>query len=215
MFTLTAVLGLAACADLTVGASSPQPNVMVAQKMAPTSLVLGSAIKDDFVIPATRSVSEVPVHAWRETLTAGFRNAFPAARGEPGRRLELIEADLSFAPAAVSPQMFDRTTAVYATIRFKARVLDAGGEEQYAIAGTVHSREANVAATQDGMTENAMKVVEALYEKLSSELLSRAIQAPAPPPPPAASAPAPAPAPAPTPVPPASALPPMTAPSGF
>lgn len=204
---------LLGCADLTVGPSSPQPNILVPQKLAPASLVLGPAIKDDFLIPATRSVSEVPVQRWRQTLTTGFRNAFPAARGEPGRKLELIEAELSFGPAAVSPQMFDRTTAVYGTIRFKARLLSASGEEEAAIAGTVHSREANVSATTEGMTESAMKVVEALYERLATDLVSRPPPAPAAP---AAPAPGPATAPsatgAPPAPPPASVLPPMPVP---
>ena len=213
---LALLASLLGCADLTVGPSSPQPNILVAQRLAPSTLVLGPAIKDDFLIPATRSVSEVPVQAWRQTLTTGFRNAFPAARGEPGRKLELLEAELSFGPAAVSPQMFDRTTAVYATIRFKARLLSPSGEEEAAIAGTVHSREANVSATTEGMTESAMKVVEALYERLATDLVSR--------PPPAPPAPAPAPAPAATPAapatgsppapPPATVLPPMPAPTG-
>jgi hypothetical protein len=204
------------CADLTVGPSAPQPNILVPQKLAPASLVLGPAIQDDFLIPATRSVSEVPVQRWRQTLTTGFRNAFPAARGEPGRKLELIEAELSFGPAAVSPQMFDRTTAVYGTIRFKARLLSATGEEEAAIAGTVHSREANVSATTEGMTESAMKVVEALYERLATDLVSRPPPAPAPAPSPPAPAPAAGPSatggpPAP---PPAPVLPPMPVPPG-
>lgn len=214
---------LLGCADLTVGPSTPRPNVLVAQRLAPTSLVLGPAIKDEFLVPATRSVSEVPVQSWRQTLTSGFRNAFPAARGEPGRRLELLEAELSFGPAAVSPQMFDRTTAVYGTIRFKARLLSASGEEEATIAGTVHSREANVSATPEGMTESAMNVVEALYERLATDLLSR--PPPAPPaapetPPPATSSsagPPPAPTTAPTTTAPtttAPELPPMPQPSG-
>lgn len=203
------------CADSTVGPSAPQPNILVPQKLAPASLALGPAIKDEFLIPATRSVSEVPVQSWRQTLTTGFRNAFPAARGEPGRKLELIEAELSFGPAAVSPQMFDRTTAVYGTIRFKARLLSASGEEEAAIAGTVHSREANVSATTEGMTESAMKVVEALFERLATDLISRPPPAPAPAPPATTPTPAlaPAAATAPPAPPPASALPPMPAPA--
>jgi len=202
------------CADLTVGPSAPQPNILVPQKLAPASLVLGPAIKDDFLIPATRSVSEVPVQRWRQTLTTGFRNAFPAARGEPGRKLELIEAELSFGPAAVSPQMFDRTTAVYATIRFKARLLSAAGEEEAAIAGTVHSREANVSATTEGMTESAMKVVEALYERLATDLVSRPPLAPAPAPAPPSPSVAPSATGGPSAPPPAPVLPPMPLPPG-
>jgi len=142
---------------------------MVAPENAPVGIVLGPAIQDNFVIPGTASVNQVPVRSWRQTLDVGYRSAFPTAASS-GRRLELIEAALSFVPAAVSLQ---GTAAVVATIRFKARLIDASGGEVAALAGTVEAREANVAPSEAGMTDNAMKAVESLYEKLASDLLSK------------------------------------------
>jgi hypothetical protein len=102
-------------------------------------------------------------------LTAGYQSAFPGAGG-PGRQLELLSAELSFGPAAVSQA---GTVAVVAMIRFKARVVDASGNELASFAGTVQAREANTSTSEDGMTDNAAKAVEALYETLARELLSR------------------------------------------
>jgi hypothetical protein len=159
---------IAGCANLTVGPSSPRPNVVVAPDKTPAALVLASAIAGDFVIPATASVNAVPVHGWRQTLEAGFHTAFPSSSN--GRKLELLQAELTFSPAAVSEV---GTAAVFATIRFKARVLDSSDKELGVLAGTVKAREANVSPSEAGMTENASKAVEALYEMLTAELLAK------------------------------------------
>lgn len=155
------------CANLAVGPSSPRPNVMVGPEAVPAELVLDPAIPDNFVIPATASVNQVPVRSWRHTLDTGYHSAFPSP-GSSGRRLQLLEAALSFAPAAVS---MHGTAAVVASIRFKARLVDPSGAEVAKLAGTVEAREANVTPSEQGMTDNAMKAVEALYEKLAAELL--------------------------------------------
>jgi hypothetical protein len=65
------------------------------------------------------------------------------------------------------------TVAVVATIRFKARLLDASGKELALLAGTVTARESNVSPSEAGMTDNASKAVEALYEVLTTELLAK------------------------------------------
>jgi hypothetical protein len=161
-------LTLVACWHLAVGPSSPRPNVVIAQGKAPSALVLAPAIADDFVIAKTGSVNEVPVRGWRHTLESGFKSAFPTP-GD-GRKLELMEAELSFAPAAVG---MGGTAAVWAQIRFKARAVDASGNELGVLAGTVKAKEANVSATEAGMTENASKAVESLFEVLTAELLSK------------------------------------------
>jgi hypothetical protein len=165
---LACAVGLAGCWHLAVGPAAPRPNVMLAQDKTPAALVLDPGIPDVFVIPGTGSVNKVPVRGWRGTLEAGYRSAFPA--GSTGRTLELIEAELTFAPAAVG---FGGTAAVRATIRFKARVQDASGKEIGVLAGNVAAREANVSASEAGMTDNASKAVEALYEALATELLAK------------------------------------------
>jgi hypothetical protein len=142
---------------------------MVAPEKAPVALVLSPAVQDDYVIPSTGSIRDVPVKSWRTTLTSGFQSAFPATGGS-GRRLELLEASLSFAPAAVS---MNGTAAVVAQIRFKARLFDATGTEVGSLAGTAQAREANTSATEGGMTTNAAKAVEAMYEGLAVELFSK------------------------------------------
>jgi len=163
---LACSLFVSACWNLSVGPSSPRPNILLTADKTPARLVMGPAVKNEFTIPDTASVNEVPVRGWRVTLEYGFRNAFPQATS--GRTLELIEAELSFGPAAVGR---GGTAAVVGAIRFKARVLDASGAEVGALAGTATAREANTSASEEGMTRNAQLAVEALYEKVAAELL--------------------------------------------
>ena len=132
-------------------------------------LVLGADVKDEFIIPETGSVDEVTVRGWRGTLESGFRNAYPVA-GASGRKLELLTAELSFAPAVLSLR---GTLAVLAQIRFKARLLDKSGTELGALAGLVEAREVNTVSTVTSLTDNAAKAVEALYEKLNVDLATK------------------------------------------
>jgi hypothetical protein len=160
------------CVPLTVGPGSPRPNVIVAAEKLPASLVLDPAILDDFVIPSTGSGSEVTVRSWRTTLTAGYQSAFPTP-GTSGRQLVLLKAELSFAPAAVSGGGRGGTAAVIAAVRYQAKLLDSSGNELGAIAGNAQAREPNINLREPGMTDNASKAVDALYEALVVDLLSK------------------------------------------
>jgi hypothetical protein len=168
---LTLSVGFLAGCELAVGPASPHPNVVVAADKAPGSLTVAPDILDTFVIPATGAVAPTRVSGWRGTLERGFHAAFPTG----GRRtLEIVGAELSFAPAAVSSDgSAVRTAAVRAQIRFKARVISSSGKELGAIAGMVEAREANTAAGEAGMTDNASKAVEAMYEYLATDLLTK------------------------------------------
>jgi hypothetical protein len=143
--------------------------VIVAPEKLPAAIVLDPAIRDEFVIPGTGSVRQVTVRSWRTTLTAGYQSAFLTA-GSSGRRLLLLKADLSFGPAAVSSA---GTAAVFAAIRYQAKLLDSSGNELGAIAGNAQAREANTSVREAAMTDNASKAVEALYEALAADLLSK------------------------------------------
>jgi hypothetical protein len=164
---VVALLG-AGCVGLSVGPVVPRPNVMVSAEDVPEILVLAPAIVDDFVVPPTVSIGAVSVRGWRRTLIAAYQNAFP--RGEDsgsGRQLELLSAELSFGRAVSD------NAAVIGMIRFKARVLDAAGKELGNFAGTAKAREVITSWSEVGMTDNASQAVEALYETLATELLSK------------------------------------------
>jgi hypothetical protein len=167
---LVCALAACGCGHLEVVSTVPRPNVVVAPDKAPSGQILGPAVPDAFVIPGTGSVNPVPVSGWRATLETGFRNAF-VRPGPSGRQLEIDLAELSFSPAAVSGQF--GTVAVVAAIRFQARLLDQTGAEIAALAGTVYAREANGSPDTAGMTDNAKKAVESLYEMLTAELLAK------------------------------------------
>ena len=165
---LAVVLSVGGC-SLAVGPGSPRPNVMIAADKTPSTLVLGNDVRDAYSIPGHGSMKEVDVRGWRGTLERGFQSGFPG--GNSGRKLELIAAELSFSPAAVSGTA--GTSAVFAAIRFKARLLDASGAEVGVLAGTASSGEANASPSEEGMTDSASKAVSAMYEQLSTELLSK------------------------------------------
>jgi hypothetical protein len=162
-----ATLGLAGCA-LSVGPSSPHPNVMINATDAPSALVLADNIQEIYVIPGTGSVNPVNVTGWRTTLEAGFHNAFPDGADSSGRKLEILEASLSFSPRAVGAA---GTAAVSANIRFKARLVSASGEELGVLAATAQAPEA--ITNVSGTTDNAAKAVEAMYEMLATKLATR------------------------------------------
>jgi hypothetical protein len=161
---LAMAFALAGCV-LNVGPSSPRPNVMIRASDAPTELTLAPNIQESYVIPRSASINQVNVTGWRTTLEAGFHNAFPSGDAQSGKRLEILEADLSFSPRAVGE---GGTAAVSANIRFKARLVGPSGEELGALAGTAQAREA--ITNVNGTTDNASKAVEAMYELLVAKL---------------------------------------------
>jgi hypothetical protein len=154
---------------LAVGPASPRPNIAVAPDKAPSALVLAPEIATDFEIKATGSVNAVPVRDWRHTLEAGYKNAFTTP--STGRTLELVSAELAFSPAAVSSH--GATMGVVATIRFKARLVDASGKMLGELAGTAAAPEADVSPNEEGMTDNASKAVESLFEMITRDLLAK------------------------------------------
>lgn len=165
-----AAVALSACSPLAVGPASPRPNVMTASGKGPSELVLGPGVSDEFIIPGGGGIDEVPVRAWRGTLTTGFANAFRASTARGIRKLELVEAQLSFSPLAVDAR--HHVASVVATIRYKSRLVDGAGNETL-LAGTVHAREPDPSPTEAGMTDNASKAVEALFEELNEKLLAK------------------------------------------
>jgi hypothetical protein len=164
--SLVVTLGGIGCANLTVMPSSPTPAAAISQARAPSTLVLAQGIANDFVTPQANGVTEVPVKGWRDTLTAGFQNAYP--NGSSGRTLAFDLAELSFAPAAVDSQHGVR--AIRAQIKFKVRVLDAAGAEVAIVTGRVEAPEANTAPRSESMTTNVRKAVEVLFEAITAKM---------------------------------------------
>jgi hypothetical protein len=171
---VAATLGLAGC-TLSVGPASPHPNVMINAADAPSALVLADTIQEIYVIPGTGSVNAVNVTGWRTTLETGFHNAFPGGADSSGRKLEILEASLSFSPRAVGAA---GTAAASANIRFKARLLSDSGEELGVLAATAQAPEA--ITNVNGTTDNAAKAVEAMYEMLASRLATPVTPRPLP-----------------------------------
>lgn len=156
--------------NVTVVPTTPKPNVAVSADSAPAALKLHDSIKDDFTTSEDGGVMAVPVKGWRSTLTNGFESAFSPS-GKQGRTLEILSADLSFAPAAVAAN--HNVVAVRAQIRYKARLLSEDGSELGIIAGTADARDANSSPKSETMTSNAAQAVEAMYEALTVELIQK------------------------------------------
>lgn len=158
----------AGCSMFTpnVHVGHPQPNIALSAELAPSELKIDSSVPNEFKTPPSSGMMEFPVHDWHQTLTNGFQSAFSDASS--GHQLQLLLADLSFAPNAVTAQ--GQVRAVRAQIRFKARLVSQTGEELAVIAGTVESREANTQGSDDAMTLNAAYAVESLYEAIAAKL---------------------------------------------
>ncbi|MBK8168715.1 MAG: hypothetical protein IPK60_00040 [Sandaracinaceae bacterium] len=158
------VVSVAGCATARVRPVSPRPNLVIAADNAPAAIRFGAEVHDDFVIPGNSSIGEVRVDAWTWTLTEAFRNGFRRYQSS-SRRISLDAADLSFSPASVNG--IGGTVAVTATIRYRARLLDARGATLAETAGTVHARDVTTSAS--GLTDNAAQAVEAMFEALARE----------------------------------------------
>ena len=157
------------CGTLSVGAGAPRPNVMVAVDKQPSTLVLDPGILDASEIPPIGAIPTVEVRDWRQSLTAGYQSAFPA--GAPaGVTLVLLKAELSFAPASAGRH---EVTTMQAMVRFQARLLDAAGNELGTLAGTALAPGATASFNERDLSANAATAVEALYERLATDLLSR------------------------------------------
>lgn len=171
-FVIVTVALFAGCRpNLTVVPTTPKPNVALSADSAPAALKLADSVKDEFSTTEEGGVMAVPVKGWRSTLTKGFESAFNPS-GKEGRTLEILMADLSFAPAAVAAN--HNVVAVRAQIRFKARLLAADGTELGIVAGTAEARDANTSPSSETMTANAAQAVETMYEGLTSELIQKA-----------------------------------------
>lgn len=168
VLSLVVVLDAGCQYHLDVRLGAPHPNIVSGLDSAPSSLVIGSAVQDVYVVPNSGAIYQTNIFDWRATIQAGFDNGFVA--GGHGLTLEIVRADLSFAPEAVDASGVTR--AARAMIRFQARTLDANGTPQQAFAGTVSAREAITDITGTIPTTNAAEAVEAMFEEIANQFYS-------------------------------------------
>lgn len=150
-----------------VAPTSPRPNILITVDKAPSDLLLGPAIQDNFEIPRSNTfLRDIRVRGWRQTLDAAFGNAFVRGAGS-GRKLSLREAELWFS--------YVRTPfwGIVANIRYKAIVVDPSGREIGGFAGQAMSKEPIVFESEDTFSDAATTAVEVMYEQLTAYLLTQ------------------------------------------
>jgi hypothetical protein len=168
LFALSMASVIAGCSyHLDVRRGAPHPNVVFDSRLAPSQLVIGPGVEDTFIVPNTGAIYQVNVFEWRDTIQAGYDDAFPP--GGTGSTLEITRAELSFIPEAVDASGVTR--AARAQIRFQARVTDASGVTQQ-FADTVTAREALTDISGTIPTANAAVAVEAMYESIAAHFFS-------------------------------------------
>jgi hypothetical protein len=151
----------------TVSPTSPRPHILITVDKAPSDVVLGSAIEDDFDLPKSNTFFwNVRVRGWRKTLDAAFGNAFVRGAGS-GRKLTLVEAELWFSHVKTP------TSGIVANIRYKAFVVDPSGREMGGFAGQAMSKEPVVFDNEFSFTDAAATAVEVMYEQLTASLLTQ------------------------------------------
>lgn len=152
--------------------SSPKPNIDLPERNLALGLTLDEQVKDAFKVPPRSGVPETDVTAWRATLEKGFHNglgkAFRTQEEKSELTLQLVEAELEFVPAAVNG--YGQTVSAEAHVRYKARLMDAGGNVVRRSSGTVTSKRAT--SDHNEFTLVAKSAVETLYERIASELFS-------------------------------------------
>ena len=173
---LSAALLAATCsACLAIGASNPRPNVDLPRSTKVLALQLEPAVSDAFTIPSRAGIRSAEVTGWRQTLQAGFTNAFgssyaPAGKGgKADLTLVIIEAD----PALVAASYRGSSaTAVGCQLRYKAHLLDGTGQELGRSAATVESK--TTTGDIGALSEIAGSAVETFYERVSADLFRAA-----------------------------------------
>ncbi|WP_342377249.1 hypothetical protein NVS55_38220 [Myxococcus stipitatus] len=173
---LVALLSMSGC-SVTVGRTPSRPNIDLAQQASSLGLVLEPEVQDQFSV-VINAPETVHVKEWRGTLEDGFRagfaSAFPMGAAETDLKVQLAEAELTYAPTAVGRHGV--VSAIEAQIRYKARLMDARGQVLKRSTGTVSSKRSATSGREvSGVTVSA---VESLYEQLSRDFFTEAPPAP-------------------------------------
>jgi hypothetical protein len=168
---------LAGCIPLRVGPVEPRPNVAFAgQTGLSLALELAQEVPGAALVPKTYSTPKTALTGWRTTLNAGFENGFVHAfksprSGSADLRLQLLRADLSWAPVAVS---HGNAGASEALVTYRARLLDSAGKELGVAAGTARAKVPTVQFQDaEGCVASA---VESAYEEIAEKLLVPAVR---------------------------------------
>jgi hypothetical protein len=149
----------------------PRPNVDLPPSKQSLRLDFGPEVLDAFKAPSRGGVRETEVTEWRTTLARGFQGAFDASAplvwggGPADRVLQIVEASLELAPAAVSVY---GVVAVTAHVRYKARLLDAQGNVLRRSTRTVSSKRATT--DPHGTTTVAADAVASMFEAMAQDL---------------------------------------------
>ncbi|CAN5673747.1 hypothetical protein BH09MYX1_BH09MYX1_27770 [soil metagenome] len=91
------------CDDAEVLALQPKPNISLPSQSPSVTIEIATAVHDTYTVPARDGVEVVTVHAWRNTLNNGFRNAFSkAGSGSEKVTLRLELAEMAFVPEVMT-----------------------------------------------------------------------------------------------------------------
>lgn len=165
-------LGCITAPVIQVAKSSPKPNIDLPERNLSLGLTLDEQVKDTFKMPPASGIPETEVTQWRATLEKGFHNglgtAFRTKEEKSQLMLQLVEATLEFVPSAVNG--YGQAAATEAHIRYKARLVDAGGNVVRRSTGTVASKRST--GDRDEFTLVAKSAVETMYERIASDLFS-------------------------------------------
>lgn len=169
-YIIALCLLLSACV-VSVGASSPTPNLALQKQSVTMHLHLDTAIHDAFdakVMDANGAAqSTIEVSDWHETLAHGFKAGFASAftivdPSQPADlTFDLLLADLSFVPVAPGS---GGAASYLAEVRCQARVVDKNGQTIAKAGGRPRS---HGSAELSNATATAQAGVEAMYEALS------------------------------------------------
>ena len=160
------------CGGLDVTLVEPRPNVNMVKQTGSLSIAFGAGVKDEFIVPDGNGLPSTEVDHWRASLRNGFINAykdaFTLAPQNGDATIEIQEADLSWAPAAVAGT--GTVMAITAQIRYKARLTKDGGKTVIPISGTVESKKAVTRAND--ASGGASNAIESLYEDMTNKFFA-------------------------------------------
>jgi len=171
---LSVILFLQGC-SLKVMQMDPKPNISINESDKSIALVLNDRIEDMYVIPENRGIKKADVEGWRNSLRAGFENAFgdyyevKKDENEADLILILKRAEIEFSPTSVSTNV--GVTSLETHLTFNAQLKGGDGKTVGRLAKTANSK--GSITDPDHVTDNVESAIESMYELIAEDMFEK------------------------------------------
>jgi hypothetical protein len=148
---------------------TPEPNINLDYGGQTISLRIDKKVRDTFSYHSSPSMVGLEVCDWHKSIRNAFRHSFrrsiPTIGNAPDLVIQLLKADFTLAPAAVTER--GQSVAIRGTIKFQANLVDRVGKTIGRAAGTALSKRAFTERAQ--VDAAAADAIETMFEQVALE----------------------------------------------